>query len=319
MGVWGHNIYDNDIAQDVKATFEKMLHDGMTAEEITDRLTKAYSDVIDDPIDGQAFWFALADTQWEYGVLIPTVKLKALFRIDSDRVMDELQQTESVKEGSRRKILDELKAKLLSPMPQAKKTKTRKGYVCNWKYGDVYAFLLESDYAKEKGLHGRYALVQKVDEEIWYPDRVVPIVYVKLTPDANLPKTAEEFDHLEFVQTSFTRYERRFWPIDMRRPEEDIAEKSKLSYEVDEYGFLPEYRIILLNTSARVIPKKLIYVGNYEKSVRPEKEFIPHDNVNLNAVSWGRNGEEFEEIVIKKYCGHNLRQLDIYVSRGRLA
>lgn len=311
MGTWGPGIYENDIALDVKDSFERLLEAGKTAEEITDRLTEQYRDAIDDPIDGQAFWFALADVQWEHGVLLPSVKMRAVLRIDSDRVMTECQAGEST-EDARELALHTLKEKLLSPPPSAKLPPKLKGYVCQWKRGDVFAFLLESDLAREKGLFGRYALIQKVDEAEWYPDRVVPIVYVKLTPEGILPTNAEEYDRMEYVQTSLERYERRFWPIDMRRPKEDVEEKSKIRYETDEYGFLPEFRIILLNTSKRVIPKKLIYLGNFPNCARPNKEFVPHAAVNIGAVSWGKNGIGFEETVIKKYLNHNLRELSIY-------
>ncbi len=53
----------------------------------------------------------------------------------------------------------------------------------------------------------------------------------------------------------------------MSHPQEDIAEKSKIIYEVDEYNYLLQYRVELLNTSK----------------------------------------------IIKQYCGHNLRELSIYV------
>ena len=72
----------------------------------------------------------------------------------------------------------------------------------------------------------------------------------------------------------------------MSRPKEDFEEKSKLTYEVDEYGYLPEYRLTLLNTSKRVIPKKLIYVGNFPDAPRPQKEFIPHVKVNIGVIWW---------------------------------
>lgn len=117
--------------------------------------------------------------------------------------------------------------------------------------------------ARKRSLYGQYLLIQKVDEGVWYPGHVVPIVYVKITKDAVLPSSIEEYDKLEYVQTGFSKFEERFWPIDMNRPQEDIAEKSKIHYHVDAFGLLPQYRIELLNTSKRVIPPKLIYVGNY--------------------------------------------------------
>ena len=143
----------------------------------------------------------------------------------------------------------------------------------------------------------------------------MPIIYVKLTKDANIPSTVEEYDEAEYVQTRFTKYEERFWPIDMSRPKEDIEEKTKLNYEVDEYGFLPQYRLTLLNTSKRVIPKKLIYVGNFPDAIRPKKEFIPHAKVNIGVIWWKHFDMTFETEMIKKYCGHNLRELSIYADK----
>lgn len=140
-------------------------------------------------------------------------------------------------------MLDRLQKELHAPLPPEKKMKAKRLYTCQWKLGDVFAYQLESDMAKEMGLAGRYFLIQKVDERMWYPGHIVPIVSVKLTSGSTLPATLEEYDLLEFVQTGFTKYEDRFLPIDMRRPREDIAEKAKLHYKVDAYGYLPEYRI----------------------------------------------------------------------------
>ena len=90
-------------------------------------------------------------------------------------------------------------------------------------------------------------------------------MWVKITKDHSLPSNSEEYESLEYVQSSLTRYEDRFLPIDGARPEEDIEEKSKLKYEVDDSGFLPQYRIALINTSKRVIPKSLVFVGNFKR------------------------------------------------------
>ena len=190
----------------------------------------------------------------------------------------------------------------------------KKLYQCQWKLGDTFAYELESDLAKEKGLYGRYFLIQKVDETVWYPGHIVPIVYVKITDDSLLPSNVEAYDKLEYVQTWFTKYEDRFLPIDMSCPQEDIAQKAKMHYEVDEYGFLPQYRAILLNTSPTIIPAKLIYIGNFANALPPQKEFIPHIKLNIVAASWNRSSDYFETKMIKRYCGHNLRELSIYAN-----
>ena len=103
-------------------------------------------------------------------------------------------------------------------------------YICKWNIGDVFAYQLESDLAEERGLLGRYFLIQKVDEGTWHPGHIVPIVYVKITKDEKLPSSIEEYNQLEYVQTWFTKYEERFWPIDMSCPNKDIAEKSKENF-----------------------------------------------------------------------------------------
>ena len=179
---------------------------------------------------------------------------------------------------------------------------------CQWNNGDTFAYKIESELAKEKGLIDRFFVIRIVDDYLWNNEVVVPIVYVKITKDNSLPLTVNEYDKMEYVQTWFTRYEDRFLPIDMTRPSEDIAEKSKMKYTTDDYGFLPQYRLILLNTSKRVIPKKLIYLGSYPDAANPSNEFIPHTKDNIVVASW----KVFEDKMINRYCEHNLKELRIY-------
>lgn len=307
MGKWGYELYQNDTCQDVKGEFEELYNGGKTVKSITKKLTEDYESIMGDMEEEPLFWFALADTQWNLGVLLPDVKEKALFWIDKE--------TDAAVNIQWNKTVKALKAKLISPQPPVKKVAKKRVYQCQWKIGDVFAYKLESELAKERGLYGRYFLIRKVDEGVWYPGHIVPIVYVKITKDDKLPTNVEEYNQLEYVQTSFIKYEERFFPIDMSRPKEDIEEKSKIDYQVDEYGYLPEYRVMLLNTSARIIPKKLIYIGNFKDAVCPQKEFVPHAKVNITTVAWKRFNETFETKMIKRYCGHNLRELSIYKNR----
>ncbi len=316
MGMWGFELYQNDTSLDVKDKFEELYNAGKTVQCITDELIEDYGSVIGDIDEEPLFWLALADTQWNFGVLIPLVKDKALYWIDKGSGVFNCQTIDMSAKIKRKKSLDELQVKLLSPQPPVKKPVKKRIYKCQWKIGDVFAYQLESDLAKERGLYGRYFLIQKIDEGVWHPGHIVPIVYVKITSDTNLPSNTEEYNQLEYVQTWFTKYEERFWPIDMKLPQEDIAEKSKINYQVDEYGFLPQYRVKLLNTSKRAMPSKLIYVGNFADAVRPQKEFVPHSKENVVSVSWKQFDETFETKMIKRYCGHNLRELSIYTNKN---
>ena len=311
MGIWGPELYQNDTSLDVKNEFNELYNNGRAAQEITDKLIEEYRDIMGDMEEEPLFWFALADTQWELGVLLPSVKEKALYWIANYRGTRRY-QTIDAEAKANGNVLDALQAKLLAPLPPVKRPKKKRIYKCQWKLGDVFACELESELAKERGFCGQYFLIQKIDEDVWYPGHIVPIVYVKITKDGKLPSNVEEYDLLEYVQMSFSKYEDRFWPIDMSRPQEDIAEKAKINYQADEYGFLPEYRTTLLNTSKKVIPTNLIYVGNFLNATPPQKEFVPHTKVNIATVAWKRFEETFETIVLKRYCGHNLRELSIY-------
>lgn len=316
MGTWGPKLYQDDLAEDIRDYYKDQLHRGKTGKEITQELIVQNEDAISDPDDAPIFWFALADTQWNLGRLEGFVREQALHHIPDGHDVRRWEAEDSQEAKTRAKALENLRQKLLSPQPPEKKMAQYKIYRCQWKIGDVYAYRLESDLAKERGLYGRYFLIQKVDEGVWYPGHIVPIVYVKITNDTNLQSNAEEYNQIEYVQTWFTKYEDRFLPIDMRCPQEDTAEKSKINYQVDEYGFLPQYRAKLLNTSKRVIPQKLIYVGNFSNVVRPQKEFIPHSKENIVTVSWKQFDETFETKMIKLYCGHNLREFSIYTDKN---
>lgn len=316
MGAWGPRLYQDDIAEEVRDYYKEQLHRGKTGKEITQELIAQNEYAISDPDDAPVFWFALADTQWNLGRLEDFVREQALHHIRDGHDVKRWAVEDPRGAKTRAETLEKLQLKLLSPQPAEKKIAQYKLYHCEWKIGDVFAYQLESDLAKERGLYGRYFLIQKVDEGIWYPGHIVPIVYVKITSDTNLPLNVEEYNQLEYIQTWFTKYEERFLPIDMSRPQEDIAEKSKINYHVDEYGFLPQYRVTLLNTSKRVIPKKLIYAGNYVNTVCPQKEFIPHSKQNIVAVPWKQFDETFETKMIKLYCGHNLRELSIYSGKN---
>jgi len=316
MGTWGSKLYQDDLAEDIRDYYKEQLRRGKKGEEITQELLAQYQSSISDSEDAPIFWFALADTQWELGRLENEVKENALKHIFIGDNLKRWKIENPKMSKVREQIIEELRQKLLSPQPPEKKLAQYKIYRCEWKHGDVYAYRLESDLAKEKGIYGRYFLIQKVDEGIWYPGHIVPIVYVKITKDEKLPSNIDEYEQLEYVQTCFSKYEERFWPIDMSRPQEDIAEKSKINYQVDEYGFLPQYRIMLLNTSKKVIPKKLIYVGNFVQASCPKIEFVPHSKINIFSVFWEKFNETFETKMIKMYCGHNLRELSIYTNKN---
>lgn len=314
MGAWGPRLYQDDIAEEVRDYYKDQLHRGKTGKEITQELIAQNKYAISDPDDAPVFWFALADTQWNLGRLEDFVREQALHHIRDGHDVKRWAVEDPRGAKARAETLEKLQLKLLSPQPAEKKIAQYKLYHCEWKIGDVFAYQLESDLAKERGLYGWYFLIQKVDEGIWYPGHIVPIVRVKITTDVSLPHSKDEINKLNYVQIS----SRRFDPFveEFHIASENLTEKEfwrkveekKVTYSYDAFGFLPVYQLKLISTSSRAIPKKLVMIGNFSGIDSPQKEFVPHNKIELPSVRW----KDFEKAIIDSYCGHNLRQFDIY-------
>lgn len=272
MASWGPKLYQDDVAEDVRDYYKDQIKLGKENEEVTKELIEINQDIISDSDDAPIFWFALADTQWEYGKLHPLVKQKALMYLergdDLERWIRNCKNQKEIK--AREEVLEELKVKLKSDMPVEKKVSKQKLFKCDWKTGDVYAYKLESDYAVEKGLLNRCVLIHKIDEDIWHPGHIVPIVRIKITQHNKLPNSKDEFNNLEYVQT---------W-------------QKKI-----DGTFFPEFLITMITTSKTMLPKKLEFIANYQNVLLPENEYIEKDKLSIISCHW----KVFETTIIGKY------------------
>jgi hypothetical protein len=250
MGAWGPGLYQDDVAQDVKEDYVKLLKTGKTNQEATDKLIEDYQMTINDFDDAPVFWFILADTQWKLGRLLPNVKEQALRYLESE---DDLKKWENQNKANykyRIKVLSELKDRLNSPMPAEKKIALYKYFRCSWNVGDTYAYRLESEHAKDHNLYGHYFIIHKIDE---YRMRkgddydVLPIVYTKITKSTRLPKAIDELNN----DCDFVRY--------MRSPIPDLYEYKTIN-----------------NTNSSKIQRKMIFIGNYTIE-SPKDEYIEKD------------------------------------------
>lgn len=312
MGTWGAGIFQDDVALDIKDSYTERVRKGEDGEIITADLIAEYQGEFDDPDTKNVFWLALADTQWKLGRLEAEVKERALQCIRDGSELKRWESTTPANYRARKKALSVLENRLMTPQPAKKTFKQPRPYYCGWQIGDVFALKLCGEKAEKLGFLGRYLLMQTVDMCPWYPNKTIPIVYVKLTPAQELPKSLEEYEACEYVQIFFTLYEDRFLPLSATHMKEQIAERKKIKYERDEYGLLPIFRLALLSTSKRVIPKSLIYIGNFAGAAKPKREFIPHDNSGIWTTFWGNNGEKLEEFVMECYRMHNLREMKGY-------
>lgn len=197
MGAWGARLYENDTALDIKDRFAD-LRKGKTVQQITNELIEEYTCELDDVFCAPVFWFALADTQWNLGRLLPEVKEQALAWLDKGGDLAVWQEENPGLAVTREKVLMELQQKLNSPQPPEKKISQHRLYKCDWKIGDVFAYQFNSEYAKENDFYQKYVYFVKVAENTWYPGHVVPVVYFYKKVD-NVLSDITSLSNIDFI------------------------------------------------------------------------------------------------------------------------
>ncbi len=165
MGIWGSGLYANDSTCDVRDSYMKYLQEGYKNQDAYQKVLEEYNEYIGDQ-DEPFLWFALAETQWRTGRLLPEVKAKALEWIEKDGGLELWE--ESLNGGSGwKKTLNKLRIKLLSSMPPEKKIRKSQEINQNlWNFYDVYAYQFNGKEAVEQGLKDRYMLIQKIGEGV---------------------------------------------------------------------------------------------------------------------------------------------------------
>ena len=304
MRHWGYKVEENDVAYDIKDEFMELLQKGVDCATATQMIIESNLDVIADKYDASCFWLVLAEIQWKYGILLDEVKKKALYYIGEESSIEPWTTGTPRMLQKRREVLAELKEKLLSPMPSRKKIRSPRRYRCPWNIGDVYAYRMESELAKEKGLYGRYILLRKVDEVTWHPGHIIPVVHVKITVDDALPTSSEEYEKLEYIQVSY--FSKELFEM-------SVEHKYKTNPQYDEFGLLPQYQVQMITTTKRMLPKNLIFAGNFREVTPPKNEFVPHYSCSTKSVFW----KELESIVARCYFMYNLRQAEVYQRIGK--
>jgi len=160
MGFWGTALYSNDSTSDVRDTYKGYLEDQFSNEDAYQKTFDEYQDDMgteEEPL----FWFAMADTQWKVGRLLPEVKERALEWIEKEGGLELFEENPKFAEGWR-KTLTMLKDKLEQPTPKAKKFP--KLDLNPWNLNDVYAYQFNTERSRAHDCFDKYILLQKIDE-----------------------------------------------------------------------------------------------------------------------------------------------------------
>ena len=163
MGFWGSGLYGNDSSCDVRDGYLDFLKEGLSNEEAYEKTIEKFHDYLGDQ-DEPLLWFALAETQWRMGRLQPDVKEKALAWIEKGGCL-ELWEDEPKGAEAWTKTLQNLKDKLNQQPPKEKKIRKPPPIDNNpWNLHDVYAYQFHGIMANNRGLSGKYILLQKIGE-----------------------------------------------------------------------------------------------------------------------------------------------------------
>ena len=161
MGAWSVSLYGNDVTVDVRDTYIEALKTKDSDEEALKATLEVYQEYMD--TDEECLvWYALADLQWKNGRLCDAVKDKAFYFLKQEGGKEFFEKSSQKKWLN---TLQKLETQLLQPMKEYKKYKKETNEPLQlWELGDVYAYRFSTKHAKEKGLYGKYILMQKVDE-----------------------------------------------------------------------------------------------------------------------------------------------------------
>lgn len=251
MGTWGVGIYQDDVTCDIKNDYVNRLRVGMSNLEATQDVIDLNMDFIEDEDDGPLFWFALADTQWKYGRLLPEVKERALKYLKDGSDLKRWEENKKMYE-KRKKVLLDLENKLNSSQPEEKKVS--KLVLCkpHWNVGDVLLYRLKNETdLKGSGFYGKYILLRivaidkskigslpldKYSDQIclaciynWVGDEAPNVEIIK---KLDFIKKTNIFGNIQesFKLLSFSRKELKYLDFVV------IMKDDKYSFDIEKYG-----------------------------------------------------------------------------------
>ena len=178
MGTWNASLYGNDYACDIRDDYIYAIRSRKESQEAAQELVQREKPNEAQADDAALFWLALADTQWNYGVLEHYIRDNALRCCE---MAADIFQWDWKDESDRNKWLQtihSLENKLRSPQPPKKQIRGFRSYICPWAMGDVFAYRLSGADSREFGALGKYIIFRKVSELRIYPMHVNPIIHV---------------------------------------------------------------------------------------------------------------------------------------------
>ena len=126
MGTWGYGLYSDDVTRDVKDIYVDKLRRGKSGMQASKEMIAEFKWALDDEDDAPLFWFAMADTQWNYGRLQNEVKTQALYYLNDIKNLQRWEFENPKMFYKRKEVLNSLYKKLMTQQPPEKMMRYQK-------------------------------------------------------------------------------------------------------------------------------------------------------------------------------------------------
>lgn len=140
MGVWGHKLFEDDFALDIRDEYRDHIGDGLSPSQAVAKLVKSYAPDREDEEDYASFWLALAATAWDLGRLTPLTKRRALGVIDGEIGLDAWNDAGPKLVAARRQAYADIREKLSKPQPEPVHVPRRVRLVAPWREGTLFSY-----------------------------------------------------------------------------------------------------------------------------------------------------------------------------------
>jgi len=140
LGVWGTDLFSDDMACDIRDHYRQLLEDSVEDSSATRLTLEKFERYLEEP-DSVAL-IALAVTQSKLGRLEPDVRDRALAIIDAGADLAVWQRENSKLLPKRRAVLEKARAQLTGPQPARRRLRPPKRVLSGLAAGDVLALTL---------------------------------------------------------------------------------------------------------------------------------------------------------------------------------
>ena len=126
MGTWGTGLYSDDTTSEVREEFRSELASGLPPTEAEARVLARFKSLLGHHQVACLVFFALADVEWRLGCLSDSVRRRALDLLDRNGDLEQWAKEAPRDVPARRRTLNALRERLLSPQPPWKPLQIKK-------------------------------------------------------------------------------------------------------------------------------------------------------------------------------------------------